>query len=231
METKRTFSLFILIIIFSYSNAQVKWNLIAGFTSSNITVKDAEGNKTNTKSTPGIYLGIGTTIPLINNLSLEPSLVYAKRGFKQDIINNGWVDGNDFEAKVSYFELPVDIVYHPKIGPGNLLLAAGPYIGYGSKGSWKTKGNLIVDDIVYPESNGDVVFQKENTGLGNNTYLYGKPWDYGLHFKIGYSLFDHYTISLNLQRGLANLEPKFVNYTRNQSVKNNSIGINLMYSL
>ncbi len=230
METKRTFSLFVLIFIFSYSNAQVKWNLIAGFTSSNIAAKDAQGYKINTTAVPGIYLGIGTTIPLIDNFSLEPSLIYANRGFKQDDIYDFFVVGKNFEAKVSYYELPVDIVYHPKIGPGNLLLAAGPYIGYGKGGVWETKGELLIGDILYMEKKGVVIFQKEDSRTEYSKYLYGKPWDYGLHFKIGYSLFDHYTISLNLQRGLANLEPKFVNYTRNQSVKNNSIGINLMYS-
>lgn len=210
--------------------AQVKWNVEAGLNYANITAKDRDGARANTSSVPGIYLGVGVGIQLSDRFSLRPSVVYAKRGFKQPGSSHiGW--GKDFEAKVSYLELPVDFVYSPKIGPGNLLLAGGPYLGYGTGGSWTTSGPVTVGDIRF-EGKGDIAFQNDSSigGKGTNSYTYAKPWDYGLHFSIGYALFNQYSVSFNFQQGIADLQPSWADYKPESTVRNRSMGITLSYS-
>jgi hypothetical protein len=229
MRIKKLLLLLALIGITSSCFAQINWEVRAGMNYSNVTAKDRDGNKANTSSVPGIYLGLGAGIPLSDQFSVQPSIVYSKRGFKQPGASFvGW--GKDFEAKVSYFELPVDFLYSPKIGPGNLLLAAGPYVGYGTGGSWKTSGPVTVGDIMF-EGKGDISFQNDNStsGKGTNSYTYAKPWDYGVHLRLGYALFGQYSLSFELQYGVADLAPRWADYKPENSLRNKSFGVVLGY--
>ncbi|GAA4792727.1 hypothetical protein GCM10023231_21130 [Olivibacter ginsenosidimutans] len=217
----------LIMIISANSFAQVKWNVNAGLNYANVTAKDQHGNKANTSSVPGIYFGLGAGIHLSDQFALQPMLVYAKRGFQQKGSSHiGW--GSDFEAKVSYLELPIDLLYSPRIGPGNLLLAAGPYLGYGTGGKWTTSGSVLIGDIMI-DGKGDIAFQNDSSYGDMNTYVYAKPWDYGAHFKIGYSLFNQYSLSLDIQQGVANLQPRWADYRPESSVRNRSFGIALGY--
>ncbi len=210
--------------------SQLNWKVEAGLNYSNITAKDRDGNKANTSSVPGISIGLGADIFLSDQFSLQPSLVYARRGFKQNGSSShiGW--GKDFEAKGSYLELPVDLQYNPKLWQGRLLLAAGPYLGYGTSGKWKTDGSAAIGDILIGD-HGDIDFQNDNSSVNNmNTYVYAKPWDYGLHVKIGYSLFEHYSFSFDIQRGLADLQPRWADYRPESTIRNKSFGLSLGYT-
>lgn len=227
MCIKKLLVLLAVISITSSCFAQITWDIQAGLTYSNVTAKDRDGKRTNTSSVPGIYLGLGTAIPLSDQIALHPALVYAKRGFQQEESSHiGW--GNDFEARVSYIELPVDLLYSPKIGPGNLLLAAGPYVGYGTGGEWTTSGPVLIGDIMI-EGKGDIAFQNDRSYGDMNTYVYAKPWDYGAHFRIGYALFGQYSLSVDMQYGIANLRPKWAEYEPDDMVRNRSIGVSLGY--
>ncbi|SEL14142.1 porin family protein [Parapedobacter koreensis] len=228
MSTKALVSLFVFIFISVSCFAQVKWDVKAGLNYSNITAKDRDGNKANTSSQPGIYLGLGAGVRLSSQFSIQPSFIYARRGFKQEGSSHiGW--GEDFQANVSYLELPVDLLYSPKIGPGNLLLAVGPYLGYGTGGKWKTKGTVLIGDIVI-DGNGEVAFQNDNSYGGMNTYVYARPWDYGAHFRIGYSIFNQYTLSFDIQQGIADLQPRWADYQPSSTVRNRSMGVSVGYS-
>lgn len=203
MDLKRTIWLFFLIGTFSCSFAQVDWELKAGVNYSNITAKDGDGNRTNTSVMPGFFLGLGAAIHLSDQFAVQPTLVYARRGFKRDEASGivGW--GRGFEARVSYVELPIDFMYSPKIGPGNLLLASGPYIGYGTGGAWTTRGIVLIGDIQI-DGEGDIAFQNDNSYAPDmNTHIYAKPWDYGVHFRLGYALFGQYSLSFGMQQGIA----------------------------
>jgi len=229
MQIKKLLSLSAILAISCTSFGQIHWNVKAGLNYSNINAKDEDDVKANTQSVPGIYFGLGTEIALANQFSVQPSLIYARRGFKQSGSSNvGW--GKDFEAKVSYFELPIDFIYSPKLGPGNLIFGAGPYFGYGTGGSWTTSGSVIVGDIVF-EGKGDISFQNDNSSSGNgtNSFTYAKPWDYGAHFKLGYALFDRYTLCFESQYGIANLTPKWGNFQPQESLRNKSFGVSLGY--
>lgn len=230
MNFKKLLSLCAFLTILSSGFSQVKWDINAGLNYSNIIAKDQDGNKSNTSSVPGIYLGLGVGIPLSQLVSVQPTLVYVKRGFQQTGESHvGW--GRDFEAKTSYIELPVDFLYKPKIGPGNLLIAAGPYIGYGTGGKWTTNGTVLIGDIMI-DGKGDIAFQNDAliSGKGMNSYTYARPWDYGVHFRIGYALFGQYSLSFNVQRGIADLQPRWGDYQPESTVRNKSLGVTLSYS-
>ncbi|MCO5240196.1 MAG: hypothetical protein M9904_09065 [Chitinophagaceae bacterium] len=74
-----------------------------------------------------------------------------ERGFRVDgIFNVLWWE-KDIKARASYIEMPVDLLYSPKAGSGNLLIAVGPYVGYGTGGKWKTGVQVVTGDIVTSE--------------------------------------------------------------------------------
>lgn len=229
MSIKVLVPLLVFLSIFGSSAAQVNWDVKAGLNYSNITAKDQDGNKANTSSVPGIYVGLGVGIPLSSQFSLQPSLVYARRGFKQQGPASHISWGENFEARVSYLELPVDLLYSLKIGPGNLLLAAGPYLGYGTGGKWTTRGTVLIGDIVI-DGNGDVKFQNDASYGDYGTYVYARPWDYGAHFKIGYSLFNRYAISFDIQQGIADLQPRWADYRPASTVRNRAMGVSIGYT-
>jgi len=227
MRIKKAISLLVFTFVLSPCFAQVKWGVQAGLNFSTLIAKDLDGNRVNTSSVPGIYLGLGIGIPLSERFSIEPSLVYAKRGSKaHETSMFGW--GKDFDARVSYVELPVSLQYNPEIGPGRLLIAAGPYLAYGTGGKWTTSAPVLIGDIMI-DNKGDVNFQNDASYGEYGTYVYGRPWDYGAHVSLGYALFDRYTLSFTLQQGIANLEPQWADYQPESSLRNRSIGLILGY--
>jgi len=214
--------------IFGNCIAQVKWDVKAGLNYSNVIAKDGDGSSASTSPVPGIYLGFGLGVPLSNQFSIQSSLVYAKRGFKAPESSPiGW--GKGFDARVSYLELPVSLRYSPKIGPGRLLVAAGPYLGYGTGGTWHTDEAAAIGDILIGNK-GDVKFQDDASYGDYGTYVYGKPWDYGAHISIGYSLVDRYTLSFGLQQGIADLQSRWADYQPDRTLRNRAMSVTIGYS-
>lgn len=87
-----------------------------------------------------------------------------------------------------------------------------------------------------PESDGVKIlkrgFQNDNSYAADlNTHVYAKPWDYGVHFRLGYSLFFRYSLLLELQQGIANLQPKWGDYKPKNTIRNRSFGVSLAYRL
>ena len=229
MKNKNLFLLFAFLGITGTSIAQVNWELKAGLNYSNFTVKDGDDNKANTTAVPGIYIGLGAAIRLSNQFAIQPSLIYARRGFKQEGSASflGW--GEDFDARVSYLELPVDFVYTPKVGPGNLIVAAGPYIGYGTGGEWTTNGDVSIGDIRI-EGKGEIDFQNDNSHHKTmNHYVFAKPCDYGAHIRLGYALYNRYSLSFEMQQGIANIQPGYGDSKPVGSIRSRSFGIVLAY--
>jgi hypothetical protein len=117
--------------------AQTKLGVQVGVNFADVTAEDESMNKESTRSMPGIRLGLTADIPVITNFYIQPGIFYAKKGFKQ--ATGGYYDlSNNFEVRVSYVELPVNFLYKPKLGMGKLLLGAGPYLAYGTGGTWKS---------------------------------------------------------------------------------------------
>ncbi|MGY4383981.1 hypothetical protein ACVWYN_001007 [Pedobacter sp. UYP24] len=209
--------------------AQVKLNVKAGLNYANVIAKDDSGTQEKTYSIPGIYAGLGINLQLSDQFSIQPAIAYARRGFKERGATNRYGFGEDFKAMVSYFELPIDFIYAKQIGEGKLLFAAGPYVGYGTGGKWTSKSDVIIGDIAIGNK-GDIKFQSDASYGDYGTYVYAKPWDYGVHFSVGYSFCSNYSISFNVQQGIANLQPRWSDYRSESSVRNKSIGLTAAYS-
>lgn len=84
----------------------------------------------------GFRAGLMADIPITDNLSLRPQLLYSAKGTTLDLSSLlgglGSVDKSVFQAPISYnfIELPIQAMYGLDAGPGRVVLGAGPYVGY-----------------------------------------------------------------------------------------------------
>lgn len=211
-----------------FAKAQTTFNFNAGLNFSNINSKDSDGKKGDSQAMPGLRFGFSADVPLSSAFYLQPGIFYAVKGFKA----KSWAGFGDIKAKANYIDLPINVIFKSKAGPGKLLVGAGPYISYGIDGSWKSDYGRVVGDIVVDNKTGDVVFKSDAANAGSlESYNYGRPWDYGANILVGYELWGNFSVQLTSMFGVANLTPGFNGQKLNGSLKNNSWGVLLSYKL
>lgn len=218
--------LFFLITTFNIANAQTKIGIRTGLNFSNANMKDEQGNEGETESIPGFHLGLTVDVPIAGDFYIQPAALYSSKGFRQK--GEGFGYSNDFKVTVSYLEVPVNLLYKPKLGTGNLILGAGGYLGYGTGGKWKSASGVLIGDIQIGD-NGDVIFKNDAEKGEFGSYLYGKPLDYGASFLVGYELFNKYSVQFNSEIGLANLQTTYSGIKRKGKMKNTGFSISLGY--
>ena len=230
-STKSVFLTILFVLLTTASNiiyAQTKVGIKAGVNFSNMMITNENGNKENTQSTPGFLLGLTADIPVTGDLYIQPAILYSNQGFKQET-GGFYGSATNFEVKASYIEVPLNMLYKPRLGAGHLLVGAGPYIGYGTGGNWKSDTDVAIGDMIIGDK-GDVIFRNDAVDGGNlESYTYGRPLDYGANFLAGYEFFGQLSVQFNAQVGLANLEPKFGGIERESKLKNTGFGISLGY--
>ena len=223
----------LLMIGFS-AKAQVQFGLRAGGNMSSLLAKE-EGDYERLKFLPGFHVGGTADIALGNSFALQPGLIFSTKGYKVDEDAVSFDLYNDQTVKLSayYLELPVNVIFKPQLGKGNLLLGVGPYIAYGLGGKWKAtsdgisvKGDLeFVNDFVDTNTNTD------SSAFNNSPTLpYGKPFDFGGNLLIGYQFTKNCYIQLNGQLGLLDIEPSYNGISDERtSMKNVQFGLSVGY--
>lgn len=142
-----------------------------------------------TKQRFGFRAGVMADIPVSEQFSIRPQLLYSVKGTKVNLgdllggVPTG-VDPKQLELTLNYnfLELPVLVMYGLDAGPGRVVLGAGPYAAYLLKASSTFDGKTLNDDL---------------TGA--------KRLDYGLAASAGYELPMGVTLSAYYSLGLANL--------------------------
>ena len=210
--------------------AQTSIHVRVGANLSGVNLVNPDGKKENTATIPRFQAGLAADIPLVADFYLQPSVLYLGRGYKQ---NGGWLAAPDkeFRAAVNYVEVPVNVLYRPRLGFGSLLLGAGPYVGYGTDGSWKVdQGQVLIGDIMI-EPQGDAIFKNDDSDGEFGKYLYGKPWDYGVSLLAGYEFFHKLSIQFETKLGVANLQPDIDGDASDGKMKNRVYGLSIGYRL
>lgn len=228
---KLAFLTFLFFLLFTTSNlthAQTKVGIKAGVNFSNVIVENENGNKENTQSIPGMLLGFTVDIPVTGDFYIQPAILYSRKGFEQKT-GGFYGSATNFKVKAEYIEVPIIMLYKPRVGTGRLLVGAGPYIGYGSSGNWRSDTHVVIGDIVIGDK-GDVIFRNDAVNGGNlESYTYGRPLDYGANFLAGYEFFGQLSVQFNAQVGLANLVPEFSGIDGRGKLNNKGFGISLGY--
>jgi hypothetical protein len=217
-----------IVLVSASAAAQVKFAITAGPVFSTVRGKAEDGMERTAERTAGLRLGLTAEITLVRYFSLQPAIHYSGKGFRED---GNWFagEGNGFTVSARYLELPVHLVYSPSLGPGKILLGAGPYAAYGTGGKWKAERDVVIGDIMIP-NRGDVVFKQDAMDGEFGSYTYGKPLDFGVSFIAGYEFRQRVSLSLTAQTGLADLEPRLSGKRSAARLYNSALGIALGYS-
>lgn len=182
----------------------------AGVNFFNQTIK-ADGEKfDDAKIKTGFQIGVDYEIGIAPDFYFAPGLVFATKGAKiqEDFL------GEEYTSKwgLNYLEVPLNLVYKPVLGTGNLIVNFGPYLGYGIGG--KVKAEF-----------GDEDFEEDiNFGSGEDDDF--KPFDMGANIGFGYQLGMGLSFKLNAQLGLINILP---DGDSDNLVKNNGFAFSVGY--
>ena len=83
---------------------------------------------TDMKAKTGLYVGVTATIPVSDEFSVQPELIYNQLGAKTNLYDFGGIIGNvSTTTKLDYISLPVMLQYN---FPSNFYLELGPEFSY-----------------------------------------------------------------------------------------------------
>lgn len=183
----------------------------AGVNFTNINGEHANGDDLDYKIKPGFHVGVNAEIPLADEFFIQPGVLFSTKGGKLDIPGNPKIN-------VAYVEVPVNFLFKPEIGTGKLLLGVGPYLGIGVGGKYKTD-----------EKDFDVKFTNDIKASDPEEAYYTKRIDAGGNLLFGYEFANNFSVQLNAQLGLLNLDPKIEGNKPNSKAKNTGFGVSVGY--
>lgn len=179
--------------------------LRAGLNFQNLTGDGVEDGK----MVPSFNIGVDYEIAVAPDFYFAPGLLFASKGSKFE-----W-EGVDVEETMTlnYLEVPLNLVYKPVLGSGNLIVAFGPYLGYGLGGKYKAEGS----------EGGISASVEEDITFGSNEDEDLKPLDVGANIGFGYMFGAGLSLQFNTQLGLVNISHD------DDAVKNTGFGLSLGY--
>jgi hypothetical protein len=157
----------------------------------------------------GFHGGVNVEIPLGSGLYVQPGALYTVKGAK--------LQNSEAKVKLAYIDIPVNLIYKPILGTGNMILGFGPYLGLGVGGKFKNGG-----------SESDIEFS--NKEVSNLDYTRFRKTDAGANFLAGYEFANKLSFQLNAQLGLTNINPELNNGSTNKDKwRNTGWGLSLGY--
>lgn len=167
----------------STDEAKTSFAILGGLNFQNLNGKAIDGDKLTNKMIVGFHIGVNAQMPIAPEFYFQPGLFFSTKGAK---LTNG------ITAKLSYIELPLDVVYKALLGNGKFMLGLGPYLGYAVKktgGDFKSfdaGGNIFVGYELPCR-----MFFQLNTEIGmidinNGNALYKSIKNTGFGLSVGY---------------------------------------------
>jgi hypothetical protein len=179
----------------------IRWGVQGGL---NLSGGIAKETGVTIKGNPalGYALGVVADIPLPNpKWSIRPALSFQHEASVAEIF------GDNTHIRVNYFNLPIDLIYHPDFVEKRWVFGAGPWFAYGLSGKYTQDG--------YTWS---IRFGSSETNDAHRL-------DFGLGAMAGYQLKPDMMLTAKFDFGLKDVsaQPDFVTiYTR-------SFGVNFVY--
>ena len=232
MKNQTKIATFITLLVMGLStivSAQdISFGIRAGVNFQNINGKDIGGDKLENKLKHGFNGGITVEIPVAPEFYVQPGLLFSTKGSKLDKYEyNGTLVETSVARSLSYIELPVNFLFKPALGNGNMLLGFGPYVAYGIGGKDKIDAKVAGFDI---NKDVDIEFQNKVESGDPVDQVYVRPFDAGANFIIGYETGMGLSAQLNAQLGLLNMLPDVKGIDmKDATQKNTGFGISLGY--
>lgn len=187
------------------------FGLRAGVNFNTFNGKDAADNNLENNISTGFHAGLNAEVPIGTGFYLQPGVLYSMKGAEYE---------NGSQAKISYVEIPVNFVYKPTLGTGNMLLGFGPYVAFGIGGK--------IEDANGNER--DVKFKNKINVDDDFTVSYLKKTDAGANLLAGYEFANKFSFQVNAQLGLVNINPEYSELPNdNSKLRNTGFGLSLGY--
>ena len=223
MKNKNLFMIAVLMMFGFSAMSQtegISFGLRGGVNFQNINGKQFDGDKLELNMVTRFNAGVVIEIPVAPEFYFQSGLLYTTKGAKAP---EGYLAPvTTVEYKLSYLELPLNLLYKPLLGTGHLLLGFGPYIAYGlgGKAKFETPIGSTKEDIVF-----------DNEFTRNDQYgQYFKRLDFGGNLFFGYELSNGISLQLNTQLGMAKINADNTTYPEEKtSFKNTGFGLSLGY--
>jgi hypothetical protein len=206
-------------LAFSQGNiaSKTSFAVLGGVNMQNLNGKDNAGNKLENDMIIGYHAGVNIQLPIAPEFYFQPGLMFATKGAKN---TTGSIESS---YKLSYVELPLNLVYKAVVGNGYFLLGFGPYVAYGIGGKAIYEGGAATIES-------DIEFKSSLDSGDPLTTVYVKPFDAGANLFFGYELPSGIFMQLNTQLGLLDINPKDDRVPDNESLlKNTGYGLSLGY--
>jgi hypothetical protein len=184
----------------------------AGINFQNLTGDDGNGHKYDNKLKTGINLGLNAEIPIAPDFYVQPGLLFTTKGAKDKTYRK-------VNYRLSYLEIPINLLFKPELGDGKLLLGFGPYIGIAVGGSYTDAAG----------NKSDYKFAGKVTQTEAATSPYSRRMDFGGNLLAGYELSSKLSFQLNAQLGMANIAPKIEGLASKYKIKNTGFGVSVGY--
>lgn len=212
------------------NNVKAQLGVRAGFNMYNVITKDANGNEeyNDPKLNPGFHAGITYDFPIARNFYVQSAALFTTKGYKIKRITTT----SSVESYINpYFvEVPVNLLFAPKLGKGRLMLGAGPYVAYGIGGKGKYFGKTIVNNVLVEDNQAaNIQFVDDFSKAAANKWTFSKPLDYGVQFIEGYEFKERLSLQLIGQLGLANTKPKNNGAVPTTKLKNYGVSLSIGY--
>jgi hypothetical protein len=201
----------------SGEKGKISFGILGGVNFQNLTGKDHSGNKLENDLMIGYHAGFNVQMPIAPEFYFQAGLLYSLKGAKYTSV------GLTSTTKVSYIELPLNLVYKGQLGNGYFMVGFGPYVGYGIGGKVTTTGGDVSLDT-------DVSFQNSVALSDPLLDTYFKTLDAGGNIFAGYEMSSGIFIQLNTQLGLVKVNPENAWFPNDKaSIKHTGFGLSLGY--
>lgn len=193
--------------------AQIGFGIQGGVNFQNLNGKDVNGDKLENDMIPGYHGGVSIQLQFVPDFFFQPGLLLTTKGAQN------FAGSVADKHKITYIELPLNVVYKPLLGKGHLLLGFGPYVAFGIGG----KGIMGSTDV-------ELEFKKVVETTDPDGVLYYKAFDSGANIFAGYELEGGIFLQLNTQLGLLKINPEDKRIPGDKSsIKNTGFGLSIGY--
>ena len=193
--------------------------ILGGVNFQTLTGTNHIGDELDNDMLTGYHGGINIQIPIAPEFYFQPGLLYSLKGAKN---TSGALTSS---TKVSYIELPLNLVYKGRLGNGYFMVGFGPYISYGIGGKVTTTGGDASLET-------DLIFQNSVASTDPLVATYFRPFDAGGNIFAGYEMAGGLFFQLNTQLGMLEVNPENAWFPNDEaSVKHTGFGFSLGYRL
>ena len=185
--------------------AQIGFGLLGGVNFQNINGKDSNGDKLENGLLTGFHAGLNVNIPVATDFYFQPGLLFSVKGVNNEFFSTDVKASGDYTTttRLSYIEMPLNLLYRPQLGNGHLLLGFGPYLAFGITGKETTQFNSTSIERTVKFKN----TVEDWTDLVENAYY--RPFDAGANILFGYEFAMGVFVQLNAQLGLLKINPEY----------------------